>query len=145
MNIIVDTSVWIDSFNPKIKTPEKDILKQLIQRDAPIYLCPIVYQEILQGIREDKTFERIRFILQQYRMLDLDLMYLTTHAIDLYRHLRKKGITIRKSIDCLIASYAIITDMYLLHNDGDFTQIARESKLKIFTGTPLKASEKGGF
>jgi len=132
MNIIVDTSVWIDSFNPKIKTPEKDILEQLIRNDAPIYLCPIIYQEILQGIKDDKTFERIQFILQQYRMIDLDLMYVTNHAIDLYRHLRKKGITIRKSIDCLIASYVIITDMYLLHNDSDFTQIARESKLKIY-------------
>ena len=65
-------------------------------------------------------------------MIDIDLIYVTNHAVDLYRHLRKKGITIRKSIDCLIASYAIITDMYLLHNDKDFTQIASESKLKIY-------------
>ena len=136
MNVIVDTSVWIDSFNPKIKSPEKDLLEQFIQSDVPIYLCPMVYQEILQGIREDKTFERIRFILQQYKMIDLDLMYVTNHAIDLYRHLRKKGITIKKSMDCLIASYAIITDMYLLHNDNDFTQIARESKLKIYNAEP---------
>jgi predicted nucleic acid-binding protein len=70
--------------------------------------------------------------LQQYRMIDINLLYVTNHAIDLYRHLRKKGITIRKSIDCLIASYAILTNMYLLHNDNDFTQIASESKLKIF-------------
>jgi predicted nucleic acid-binding protein len=132
MSIIVDTSVWIDSFNPKIKTPEKEVLVQLIQNDNPIFLCPVIYQEILQGIRGDKAFERIRFILQQYRIIDIDLMYVTNHAVDLYRHLRKKGITIRKSIDCLIASYAIITDMYLLHNDSDFTQIASESKLKIY-------------
>ncbi len=132
MSIIVDTSVWIDSFNPKIKTPEKEELIKLIQNDNPIYLCPVIYQEILQGIREDKTFDRIKFILQQYKMIDIDLMYITNHAIDLYRNLRKKGITIRKSIDCLIASYAIIADMYLLHNDNDFTQIANESKLKIY-------------
>jgi predicted nucleic acid-binding protein len=50
MSIIVDTSVWIDSFNPKVKTPEKNILVQLIQNDNPIYLCPVIYQEILQGI-----------------------------------------------------------------------------------------------
>jgi len=137
MSIIIDTSVWIDSFNPKVKTPEKEVLVQLIQNDNPIFLCPVIYQEILQGIREDKAFERIRFILQQYRMIDIDLMYVTNHAVDLYRHLRKKGITIRKSIDCLIASYAIITDMYLLHNDSDFTQIASESKLKIFNKPAL--------
>jgi predicted nucleic acid-binding protein len=64
-------------------------------------------------------------------MIDVDLLYVTNYAINLYRHLRKKGITIRKSKDCLIASYAIITDMDLLHNDSDFTQIAKESELKI--------------
>jgi len=132
MSIIVDTSVWIDAFNPKIKTPEKEEVEKLIQNDNPIYLCPVIYQEILQGIKEDKTFDRIKFILQQFRMIDIDLIYITNHAIDLYRHLRKKGITIRKSIDCLIASYAIITDMYLLHNDSDFTKIASKSKLKIY-------------
>jgi predicted nucleic acid-binding protein len=65
-------------------------------------------------------------------MIDMDLMYVTDHAIGLYRHLRKKGITIRKSIDCLIASYAILADMYLLHNDSDFAQIARGSNLKSY-------------
>ena len=137
MSILVDTSVWIDSFNPKIKTPEKEVLIQLIQNDNIIYLCPVIYQEILQGIREDKSFKRIRAILQQYRMIDIDLLYVTNYAIDLYRHLRKKGITIRKSAlrrsaECLIASYAIIADMHLLHNDSDFTQIASKSKLKIY-------------
>ena len=131
MNIIVDSSVWIDGFNPKIKSPEKELLKQLILNDYPIYLCPVIYQEILQGIRKEKTFEQIKLILQQYRMLDIDLLYVTNNAIDLYRSLRRKGITIRKSADCLIASYAIIANMFLLHNDSDFAQIAKGSKLKI--------------
>jgi predicted nucleic acid-binding protein len=132
MSLIIDSSVWIDGFNPKTNTPEKEILKQLIQNDYPIYLCPIIYQEILQGIREEKAFIKMKTILQQYRMLNLDLMYVTNHAVDLYRHLRKKGITIRKSVDCLIASYAIIADMHILHSDNDFTQIAKESKLMIY-------------
>ena len=108
MSLIVDTSVWIDSFNPKIRTPKKALLIKLIQSDYPIYLCPVIYQEILQGIREEKVFNEIKTILQQYRMIDIDIMNVTNYAIDLYRHLRKKGITIRKSVDCLIASYAII-------------------------------------
>ena len=65
-------------------------------------------------------------------MVDIDVMYATNYAVDLYRQLRKKGITIRKSVDCLIASYAILTDMYLLHNDKDFEYIAKESRLKIY-------------
>nr|AGS54001.1 PIN domain protein [uncultured bacterium contig00088] len=132
MSLIVDTSVWIDIFNPKIQTRKKESLKKLIQDDYPIYLCPIIYQEILQGIREDKAFEEVRYILQQFKMIDIDLMYVTDYAVNLYRHLRKKGITIRKSVDCLIASYAIIADMDLLHNDNDFKYIANESNLKIY-------------
>jgi len=135
MSVIVDTSVWIDAFNPKIQTPQKALLINLIQNDYPIYLCPIIYQEILQGIKEEKYFNEIKNILQNYSMLDTDIMHITNHAIDLYRQLRKKGLTIRKSVDCLIASYAIISDMQLLHNDSDFTQIARESKLKILLPT----------
>ena len=77
VNCIVDTSVWIDGFNPKANTPEKNLLKQLILNDSPIYLCPLIYQEVLQGIREDGVFRQIKFILQQYRMIDLDLMDVT--------------------------------------------------------------------
>ena len=112
MSVIVDSSVWIDGFNPKITTPEKEVLKQLIQKDYPIFLCPIIYQEVLQGIREEKRFNQIKFIFQQYRMLNIELMFVTNYAVDLYRHLRKKGITIRKSVDCLIASYAIIANLH---------------------------------
>ena len=130
--IRVDTSVWIDFFNPKKRTSEKALLENLIQNDYPICLCPIIYQEVLQGIREDKYFERVKYIMQQYGMVNIDLMHVTNFAIDLYRHLRKKGITIRKSVDCLIASYAIIADIHILHNDSDFTQIAKESKLKVY-------------
>ena len=133
MSLIVDTSVWIEGFSSKIETPQKALLQHLIHNDYSIYLCPIIYQEILQGIREDDRYRKIKLILQQYKMVDLELMYVTNYAVDLCRHLRKKGITIRKSVDCLIASYAILGNMHLLHNYIDFTQIAKESRLKIYT------------
>ena len=132
MSVIIDSSVWIDGFNPKIKTPEKRALVKLIQDDYPIFICPVIFQEVLQGIREDKTFEQVKYILQQFRMIDINIMDVTNYAVGLYRHLRKKGITIRKSIDCLIASYAIMANIQILHSDRDFSQIARESKLKIY-------------
>ena len=132
MSVIIDSSVWIDSFNPKRDTFEKRLLIQMIQRDYPIFLCPVIYQEILQGIREDKTFEQVKSILKHYKMINLDILHVTDFAVDLYRRLRKRGITIRKSMDCLIASYAILADIPLLHNDSDFMQIARGSRLKIY-------------
>jgi len=86
----------------------------------------------LQGVRDDKTFTEIKSILQNVTMINTPIMTVADHAIDLYRSLRKKGITIRKPYDCLIASYAILEDIYLLHNDSDFTQMVNNSKLKVW-------------
>ncbi|MDR1445415.1 MAG: PIN domain-containing protein [Treponema sp.] len=133
-NIIVDTSVWIDFFNKKNVSPETMILKKLIENNKQFYICPVIYQEVLQGIRDNNLFEKIKKILLKHNMVDVDIMEATNKAIDIYRILRKKGITIRKSIDCLIASYAITGRMYLLHKDSDFTEIAKEFKLKMLTG-----------
>jgi predicted nucleic acid-binding protein len=133
-NVIVDTSVWIDFFNKKNVSPETIMLKRLIENNKQFYICPVIYQEVLQGIRDNNLFENIKQILLKHNMIDIDIMGATNKAIDIYRALRKKGITIRKSIDCLIASYAIIGKMYLLHKDSDFMEIAKEFKLKILTG-----------
>jgi len=70
VSLIVDSSIWIDSFNSKIKTPEKESLKELIQNDYPIYLCPIIYQEVLQGIRDDTTFEQVKYIMKINRLFN---------------------------------------------------------------------------
>jgi predicted nucleic acid-binding protein len=130
-NVIVDTSVWIDFFNKKNVSDEVVILRNLIENNKQIHICPVIYQEILQGIRDDQLFEKIKKILLKRSMVDMDILKVTNKAVDIYRAMRKKGITIRKSIDCLIASYAIIGKMYLLHKDNDFTEIAREFKLQI--------------
>ncbi|GHV31798.1 ribonuclease VapC [Spirochaetia bacterium] len=129
--IIVDSSVWIDFFNPKIVTKETELLKQFILLGYPIYLCPVIFQEVLQGIKDDKTFSEVKYFLSNVRMIDIDIMEATNHAVNLYRQLRKKGKTIRKSVDCLIASYALLNDMYILHNDRDFIEIASGSELKV--------------
>jgi len=129
--VLVDTSVWIDFFNLSKSSPESEILRQLIVNDRSIFLCPVIYQEILQGIRDDRTFKHIREMLLDFNMLDFPWMNLTNQAIDIYRTLRKKGITIRKSNDCLIAAYAILADVQLLHKDRDFTVIAQGYYLKL--------------
>jgi predicted nucleic acid-binding protein len=107
------------------------MLKKLIEENKQICICPVIYQEILQGIKDEKLFVKIRKILLKRIMVDFNIMEVTNKAIEIYRTLRKKGITIRKSIDCLIAAYAIIGKMYLLHKDNDFTEIAKEYSLKI--------------
>jgi len=131
MYILVDTTIWINFFREKEKSKPADALQKLIEEENDICICPIVYQEILQGVRDDKTFLEIKSILQNTIMLNTPIMTVTDCAINLYRSLRKKGITIRKPYDCLIASYAILEDVFLLHNDSDFAQMENNCKLKI--------------
>ena len=130
-HVLIDTSVWIDFFNEKPMSPKSEILQRAIINNDVIYICPTIYQEILQGIRDDKTFENIKNILQDFNMLKFNIMELTNLAIEIYRKLRKTGITIRKSNDCLIAAYAILGDLYLLHKDRDFEEMANQFNLKL--------------
>ena len=130
-HILVDTSVWIDFFNERTTSPKSEILQRSINSNDIIYICPTIYQEILQGIRNDNTFEDIKNILQDFNMLKFNIMNLTNLAIEIYRKLRKTGITIRKSNDCLIAAYAILGDLYLLHKDRDFEEISNQFNLKL--------------
>ena len=130
--ILVDTTIWVDFFREKERTKQADALQQLLEEENNIYICPIIYQEVLQGIRDDKTFAEIKGIMQNIPMASTPIMTVTDHAVELYRDLRKKGITIRKPYDCLIASYAILEDMYLFHNDSDFSQMENSSKLKVY-------------
>jgi predicted nucleic acid-binding protein len=129
--ILADTSVWIDFFHGK-DNQESIILREIIENNEPLHMCPIIYQEILQGIRDDRAFIEIKDILKAYPMIPIDLLTVTDTAINMYRELRKKGITIRKSADCLIASYALLGDLYLFHKDRDFTEIAKGVNLTIY-------------
>jgi predicted nucleic acid-binding protein len=114
-NFLVDSIIWIDFFHEN--SIEADTLQELIVQENNIFICPSIYQEVLQGVRNDKAFRDIKSILQNAIMLNNEIIYVTDHAIDLYRFLRKKGVTIRKPYDCLMASYAMINNIHLFHND----------------------------
>ena len=88
--------------------------------------------EVLRGIRDDNTFYDVKETLLNFSILDTDLMEVRNNAINIYRNLRKKGITIRKQNDCIIASYAILNNMQIFHKDSDFELMANETKLKIY-------------
>jgi len=130
--ILVDTSIWVDFFHDSRKSKPANILQKLIEEENDVCICPIIYQEILQGIRDDKTFLKIKFILKNILMINTPIITVADHAVDLYRSLRKKGITIRKPYDCLIASYAILENIFIFHNDFDFDQMKGNSKIKIY-------------
>ncbi len=128
--ILVDTSVWIDALNGK-DTPQTELLHQFIDEDASVVLCPTIIQEVLQGIKEDKHFLAVKDSLSGFEILSIDSLEAAYGAASLYRSIRRKGVTIRKSNDCLIAFYALSYKAILLHNDADFNMIAKYSSLKI--------------
>lgn len=89
--------------------------------------------EILQGFRSDKDHADVKDVLLSYNFLMEDPVPDAIGASDLYRSLKKKGVTIRKSLDCLIAYAAIKNGLTLLHKDRDFGIIAKHTKLKLLS------------
>lgn len=128
--LIFDTSVWVDFLNKKT-TQEALLLQEYILADDEVLLVPTILQEILQGIREDSTYNHIKEALSFFRLLELPAYEVAVGGADLYRSLRKHGITIRKSNDCLIAYYAIRFSVSIAHIDRDFDQISKQSDLKV--------------
>jgi predicted nucleic acid-binding protein len=133
MDIIIDSSVWIDFFN-YYDSKEADVLQELIENNFSnnIFICPAIYMEILRGLKNDNEFYDVKETLLNFSILDNDIMTITDRAITIYRNLRKKGITIRKQNDCLIAAYAIYNGIPIFHKDKDFEKIASDTKLKIY-------------
>jgi predicted nucleic acid-binding protein len=133
MNILVDSSVWIDFFN-LYQSKEADKLQNLIEHNNAndIFICPTIYMEVLRGIKDDNTFYDVKETLLNFFIFDNEMMEIINNAINIYRMLRKKGITIRKQNDCLIASYAIINNIQIFHKDRDFELISQDTKLKTY-------------
>ena len=128
--ILINTTVWIDFFINR-KVPHVKILQELIEREEDLSLCGVIFAEIIQGIHSDTDFFKTKEYLED--LIFLPMRHGTfARSAEIYRSLRKKGITIRKPVDCMIASVAIEYDARLLHNDRDFDYIAKHSNLKIF-------------
>lgn len=130
MMILVDTSVWIDFFNG-ISSPSRLYLRKLLQLEKELCISHFVLMELLQGFKKDREFRLAKRHLLEFPMLGLSDPESYIKAAELYRACRKNGVTIRKSIDCLIAQTAIENQAALLHRDKDFEHIASVSNLQI--------------
>ena len=129
--LIFDTSVWIDLLRYN-SNPASDLLAEYVEHNDEVMLTPTIMQEILQGIRKDKQYAHLKELLSYFPMLQLPPSIAAVGAAELYRSLRKKGLTIRKSNDCLIAFFAIEFSIPLVHLDNDFDLISSHSKLKTW-------------
>jgi predicted nucleic acid-binding protein len=129
LQILVDTSVWIDFFR-RISSRETELFKQALERRERIFIAGIIVQEILQGIRQDSQHRAVlQYLLLFSKIEDEFDDYLA--AAHIYRRLRKRGRTIQSPVDCLIAALAIKENISLLHNDSDFTAIAQHFPLSV--------------
>ena len=125
---IFDTSVWIDFFKGN-NSDQTRLLVYLLENDLPVYYCPVILQEVLQGIKKDSELEEVKEVFTILNKLVEDPYEAATGAADIYRKLRKQGLTIRKSNDCLIAWYAIRNSLEIVHNDRDFDVIQNNIEL----------------
>ena len=133
-SVIVDSSVWIDFFNQKSSSQIEIIKSQLsiYSEYSLLVILPIILQEILQGIEDDRQHTVVGNVLSGLERLEINQFLYAEKAADLYRYLRKKGVTVRKANDCLIAAVCIDYQFDILHNDKDFDNIAKYTSLKIY-------------
>jgi len=125
--LLIDTSVWIDFFNG-VDSDNVNVFNYYLENDFPIFICPVIIQEILQGIKSEKEYKQVKEYLFALNVLNDDDIEAAMGAVKIYRKLREKGITIRKSNDCLIAYYVIKYSLKILHRDRDFDNIIKYYK-----------------
>ena len=126
--ILVDSSVWIDYFKGK-KTPAAEKLDSLLGLDL-VAIGDLMLIEVLQGFRADNDFRRARELLLSLTVLNMLDTDIALQSAANFRKLRKKGITVRKTIDAIIATYCIENRIALLHSDKDFRPFHMHLKLK---------------
>jgi hypothetical protein len=128
--IVVDTSVWIDFFRDTA-TWQVEHLDQMIADDESVALTDIVLTEILQGLPDDREARRVEHRLLAFDVLRLEGLDDFRRAASLYRQARAKGVTIRRTLDCLIASVCVRDGASVLHSDADFDHLAACTDLRV--------------
>lgn len=126
---IVDTTVWIDYLGGTAN-PHTDWLDRELNQQR-LGLTDLILCEILQGIRGDATFKRVRRDLSKFEVFETGGEALAVASAQNYRALRSHGHTIRKTIDCLIATYCLSEGHSLLHRDHDFDPFEKHLGLRV--------------
>ena len=116
--ILVDSSVWIDFFNGA-DTPQVTLLDNKLG-DTPILVGDLILTEVLQGFKSNKDFEMAKQALERFELREMVGKDIALRSAENYRRLRKSGITVRKTIDVVIATFCIENNVALLHSDRDF-------------------------
>jgi len=127
--IIVDSSVWIDYFNGN-QTSQTDWLDSALG-EKPIVIADLILTEVLQGFQSDKDFQIARDLLLGIPFMSMGGRALALESAMNYRFLRRKGVTVRKTIDVIIGTFCIHHQLILLHDDRDFDPMVKFLGLEI--------------
>ena len=127
--VIVDTTVWIDYLAGTVNAQTDWLDRQLNQQR--LALTDLILCEVLQGIRGDATFTRVRRDLSKFEVFDTGGEKLAVAAARNYRILRARGHTVRKTIDSLIATFCLSGGHTLLHRDRDFDPFEKHLGLRV--------------
>jgi len=129
--ILVDSSVWINYFNG-IPTWQTDLLDNYLS-NIPVIIGDLILTEVLQGFKSDKDYETARDFLSVLPFRPIGGYNVAIQSARNYRVLRKSGVTVRKTIDIIIATFCIMEGLTLLHDDRDFDPMATRFSLKVAT------------
>lgn len=127
--VVVDTTVWVD-YLQGAQNPETDWLDQELDRQR-LALTDIIFCEVLQGLSDDDTVKAVEDLLLRFEMFETGGVDLAREAARNYRTLRRRGRTVRKTIDCLIATFCIRAGHSLLHRDRDFDPFEEFLELSV--------------
>ena len=126
--IFVDSSVWIDYFRG-VATKETELLDELLGVE-PIVIGDLVLAEVLQGFKSDRDFNQAKKLLTSLVMVEMLGQDVAIQAARNFRSLRERGVTVRKTIDTIIATYCIENGLALLHSDRDFDAFEEHLNLR---------------
>ncbi len=130
--ILVDTSVLIYFFKG-VESEGSRRFRMVLQRGIPFGINSLIFQEVLQGAGSEKEYLTLKKYLETQRFYHLkEPIESFAKSAKIYLDCRKKGITIRSTIDCLIAQTALENDLLLLHEDSDFDLMAKVIPLRFF-------------
>ena len=122
MRVLVDTSAWIEFLNEQGSETGRRV-RELVEGDDEICTCGVVVAELLQGLRSDRSRRQVEEMLGQMTFLEAAGLLPYVRAAALYRSLRRRGVTVRSTIDCLVAVLAEENGCAVLARDRDLTAI----------------------
>jgi predicted nucleic acid-binding protein len=131
--LLVDTSAWIEIF----RRPSRIALEDIIDDTDRVVTCLPVIQEVLQGFDDERAFRIAHTAMHALPCVESPLSReLVDAAVDIFRRARRAGITVRSSVDCLIAACASRHRLTVVHRDRDYTNLARVVPLEAIDITP---------